>query len=225
MAKSLLNLPPDWKSLLSSETEKPYFRQLLDFLQQEYRQAVVYPPAGQIFNAFTLCPLARLKVVILGQDPYYNVGQAHGLAFSVAEGVVQPPSLRNIFKEISRDLGVSLSSGGNLTPWADQGVFLLNAVLTVREGAPLSHRNIGWERFTDEVIRLVGRQKKHVAFLLWGNHAISKRALIEGGDHLVLTAAHPSPLSATRGFVGCGHFSQANRYLQQTGQQPIDWRL
>lgn len=218
------DLPNDWKELLEPEFSKPYFAALKDFLLQEKKRGIkLYPPAGNILEAFKLTPLHSIKVVILGQDPYHGPGQAHGLCFSVPEGVPPPPSLINIFKEIETDTGNIPQSKGNLTDWANQGVFLLNSVLTVRAGEAGSHRNRGWETFTDEVIRLIGSQQEGIVFLLWGSYAIAKSQLIPGNKHLILTAPHPSPLSAYRGFMGCKHFSQTNDYLRKQGKTEIRW--
>ncbi len=214
-----------WKEALSNEFDKPYFVQLTDELHRQKREgAVIYPPGGQIFKAFELCPLDKVKVVILGQDPYHGPGQAMGLSFSVPQGVPAPPSLKNIFKEIESDLGVKMSGRPDLTPWAEQGVLLLNAVLTVRAGEPASHSGIGWQSFTDAVIRTVSERCSGIVFMLWGNYARSKAALIDRSRHYVLEAAHPSPL-ARGAFFGCRHFSKANGILASEGKSPIDWRL
>ena len=215
-----------WKQRLADEFEKPYFAQIAGFLKEEKRQGkVIYPPGPQIFNAFANTPFDKVKVVIIGQDPYHNPGQAHGLCFSVPDGVQPPPSLVNIFKEIHADLGISINHTGNLEKWARQGVLLLNASLTVVANSPMSHSQAGWHLFTDEVIRRVSAGKEHVVFMLWGKFAQNKSVLIDGSKHLVLKAAHPSPLSAYNGFFGCGHFSKANAYLREHGEQPIDWSL
>ncbi len=212
-----------WKKVLQSEFNKEYFAQTASFLKQEKREGVrIYPPGSLIFNAFKLTPFDRVKVVILGQDPYHGHGQAHGLSFSVPDGIAMPPSLQNIYKEIESDLGAPVQRTGNLEKWAVQGVFLLNSVLTVRAGQPTSHSNIGWQSFTDAVIRTISEQKEHVVFMLWGNYARSKRDLIDSSRHLILEAAHPSPL-ARGAFFGCRHFSKANTYLSSTGQEPIAW--
>lgn len=218
-----VKLAESWKQHLSPEFEKPYFQQLIDFVKQEYKTQVVYPPGKEIFRAFDLCPFAQVRVVIIGQDPYHGVGQANGLCFSVRDGVPFPPSLLNIFKEIKSDLGKSIPTSGNLERWAEQGVLLLNATLTVRGSTPGSHQNKGWETFTDEVIRQVSSQRKHVVFLLWGAYAQKKGVVIDNTRHLVLASAHPSPFSADRGFFGNRHFSKANEYLAQHGLAPIDW--
>ncbi len=212
-----------WKKVLQPEFDKEYFAQTASFLKQEKKEGVkIYPPGSLIFNAFRLTPFDRVKVVILGQDPYHGHGQAHGLSFSVPDGIAMPPSLQNIYKEIESDLGAPVQRTGNLEKWAVQGVFLLNSVLTVRAGQPTSHSNIGWQSFTDAVIRTISEQKEHVVFMLWGNYARSKRDLIDSSKHLILEAAHPSPL-ARGAFFGCRHFSKANTYLSDTGQKPIVW--
>ena len=220
-----VRIEKSWKNALADEFGKPYFESLVRFLHSE--KAVgqkVYPPGSQIFKAFELTPVDNLKVVILGQDPYHGPGQAHGLSFSVPEGVQAPPSLKNIFKEIESDLGVKMSGYPNLEKWARQGVMLLNAVLTVRAGAAASHSKIGWEEFTDAVIKYISDHCEGVVFLLWGNFARSKSALIDSSRHYVLEAAHPSPL-ARGAFFGCRHFSQTNAILTSRGMQPIDWQL
>ncbi len=212
-----------WKERLIDEFEKPYFNQLIQFVKGEYTTQPVYPPGKYIFNAFDKCPFDNLKVVILGQDPYHGPGQAHGLCFSVPEGIDFPPSLQNIFKEIHDDLGIALPANGNLERWAEQGVFLLNATLTVRAHQAGSHQKKGWEEFTDSVIRLIAREKNHVVFMLWGAYAQQKGAYIDKQKHLVLQSPHPSPLSAYRGFLGNRHFSKANDYLSANGITPINW--
>ena len=221
-----VKIESQWKSVLSDEFSKPYFRELAAFLHREKDAGqTIYPPGSLIFNAFALTPFNDVKVVILGQDPYHNPGQAHGLSFSVPDGVALPPSLRNIYKEIENDLGISLQGkSGNLTGWARQGVFLLNAILTVRAYSAASHSRIGWITFTDSVIKAISDHKEGVVFMLWGNFARSKKALIDGSKHLVLEAAHPSPL-AGGAFFGCRHFSQCNAWLQSRGLSPIDWSL
>lgn len=218
-------LTNDWQEALSGEFQKEYYKQLYLKIRDEYRNHRVYPPSDDLFNALHLTPLHEVKAVILGQDPYFNEGQAHGLCFSVKEGVEPPPSLKNIYKEIHDDLGLPIPETGDLTPWAKQGVLLLNTVLTVRAGQPNSHRGLGWEQFTDAVIRKVDEQDRPVVFLLWGSPAQRKRALLRNPKHLVLTASHPSPLSVYRGFEGCRHFSKANRFLEENGSTPIDWRI
>jgi uracil-DNA glycosylase len=214
-----------WLEVLKDEFSSEYFLLLKKFLLEEKSRYRVFPPGALIFNAFNLTPFENTKVVVLGQDPYHGAGQAHGLCFSVPEGIPRPPSLINIFKEIESDLGIPSPPAGNLTSWARQGVLLLNATLTVRENQAGSHQNRGWERFTDRAIFQLSEKKEHLAFVLWGNFAIAKRSLIDEKKHLVLTAAHPSPLSAHRGFFGCRHFSQINRYLKSNGPDEIDWRI
>lgn len=212
-----------WLEKLQPEFDKPYFEELIQFVRREYAQGACYPPGSLIFNAFNLCPLPKVKVVLIGQDPYHEPGQAHGLCFSVNDGVPFPPSLRNIFQEIQTDLGTPVPSSGNLTRWAEQGVLLLNATLTVRAHAAASHQRCGWEEFTDAVIRLVSAEREHVVFILWGSYAQSKAALIDSTKHCILRSAHPSPLSAFRGFFGNHHFSICNQYLQQHNVEPINW--
>jgi len=214
-----------WRTLLSDEFQQPYFNELKKFLLEEKKNHTVFPPGDQIFNAFNLTPFQAVKVVILGQDPYHGRGQAHGLCFSVNTGIAFPPSLVNIFKEIKSDLGYMPPATGELSAWAKQGVLLINTVLTVRENTPESHKNKGWEKFTDRVITLISEQKEQVVFILWGNNAKVKTQLIDTSKHCILTAAHPSPLSATRGFFGCKHFSKTNEYLISKNIQPIDWQL
>lgn len=214
-----------WRTLLSDEFQQPYFNELKNFLLEEKKNHTVFPPGDQIFNAFNLTPFQAVKVVILGQDPYHGRGQAHGLCFSVNTGIAFPPSLVNIFKEIKSDLGYMPPATGELSAWAKQGVLLINTVLTVRENTPESHKNKGWEKFTDRVITLISEQKEQVVFILWGNNAKVKTQLIDTSKHCILTAAHPSPLSATRGFFGCKHFSKTNEYLISKNIQPIDWQL
>ena len=218
-----VNIEPSWAEALKEEFEKPYFSSLVQFVREEYSKGTCYPPGALIFNAFNLCPLDKVKVVLIGQDPYHEPGQAHGLCFSVNDGVPFPPSLRNIFAEIQSDTGSPIPPTGNLTRWAQQGVLLLNATLTVRAHAAGSHQKRGWEEFTDAVIRKVSETKDHVVFILWGSYARSKASLIDSSRHLVLTSAHPSPLSAYRGFFGNHHFSRANAYLAQHGKTPIQW--
>lgn len=218
-----VKIEPSWKEKLDSEFQKPYFLDLISFVKEEYKQHTVYPPGPLIFNAFNHCPYQAVKVVIIGQDPYHNPGQANGLAFSVADGVRVPPSLQNIYKEISDELDKPIPSSGNLERWAEQGVLLLNATLTVRANKPGSHQNKGWETFTDAVIRLVSEEKEHLVFLLWGAYAQKKGAIIEGNKHLVLKSAHPSPFAANRGFFGNNHFIKTNDYLKSKGKEPIDW--
>ena len=220
-----VKIEPSWRDALQSEFDQPYFAALVQQLHAEKAAGrTIFPPGGLIFRAFDLCPLERTKVVILGQDPYHGYGQAMGLSFSVPPGVPAPPSLKNIFKEIETDLGVQMSGSPDLTPWARQGVLLLNTVLTVRAGEPTSHSGLGWQTFTDAVIRTVSERRDGVVFLLWGSYARSKAPLIDGARHLVLEAAHPSPL-ARGAFFGCRHFSRCNDYLVAHGQTPIDWKL
>ena len=220
-----VKIEPSWREALQSEVDQPYFAALAQQLHAEKAAGrTIFPPGGEIFRAFDLCPLDQTKVVILGQDPYHGYGQAMGLCFSVPQNVPAPPSLKNIFKEIETDLGVRMSGSPDLTPWARQGVLLLNAVLTVRAGEPTSHSGIGWQTFTDAVIRTVSERRDGVVFLLWGNYARSKAPLIDDARHLVLEAAHPSPL-ARGAFFGCRHFSRCNDYLVAHGGTPIDWKL
>ncbi|MES2702515.1 MAG: uracil-DNA glycosylase [Bacteroidota bacterium] len=215
-----------WKQELQQEFEQPYFEKIVAFLKDERKQGkAIYPPGKQIFNAFEFTPFNKVKVVILGQDPYHNPGQAHGLSFSVPDKVQPPPSLLNIFKELQEDLGLPVTYTGNLEKWAKQGVLLLNASLTVEASKPMSHSSIGWHLFTDEVIKHVSQHKDHVVFMLWGKFAQNKEALIDPAKHLILKAAHPSPLSAYNGFYGCRHFSKTNSWLREKGETPIDWTL
>ncbi|MBR1426193.1 MAG: uracil-DNA glycosylase [Paludibacteraceae bacterium] len=212
-----------WRAVLQPEFDKPYFELLTSFVRAEYAQHRCFPPGHLIFHAFDACPFDRVRVVILGQDPYHDVGQANGLCFSVNDGIRIPPSLENIYKELQRDLGKPIPASGNLQSWADQGVLLLNATLTVQAHRAGSHQNKGWEELTDAAIRALNDRRQHLVFMLWGSYAQRKGAFIDRRRHLVLTAPHPSPLSAYRGFIGCGHFSEANRYLQQHGLPPINW--
>lgn len=218
-----VQIEASWKERLQPEFDKPYFKSLTDFVRSEYSQATVYPPGRLIFNAFNLCPFDKVKVVIIGQDPYHGAGQAHGLCFSVNDGVQFPPSLANIFKEIKDDIGTPTPASGNLERWAAQGVLLLNATLTVRAHMAGSHQRHGWETFTDAVINLLATQKEHLVFILWGAYAQRKGAFIDRTRHLVLASAHPSPLSAYNGFFGNRHFSKTNEYLNEHGMQPIKW--
>jgi uracil-DNA glycosylase len=221
-----VKIEPGWKEVLKDEFNKDYFQQLVAFLKMEKAAGkVIYPPGGLIFHAFDATPFNHVKVVLLGQDPYHGPGQAHGLAFSVQPGIKPPPSLVNIFKELQQDLGVPIPSHGFLEAWAKQGVFLLNASLTVRASEPLSHSKSGWHEFTDRVIQKISDIKTNVVFLLWGKSAQDKQALIDETKHFVLKAAHPSPFSADKGFFGCRHFSKANDYLVKNKIDAIDWRL
>lgn len=221
-----VKIEESWKETLKDEFSKPYFQQIALHLKIEKSQGkIIYPPGPLIFNAFNTTPVEKVKVVIIGQDPYHGPGQAHGLCFSVQHGVPPPPSLVNIFKELHDDIGIKIPDHGNLTHWAQQGVFLLNASLTVRSGEPMSHAKIGWATFTDTVIKKISEIKKHVVFMLWGKFAQEKRSLIDETRHLILRAAHPSPLSAHAGFFGCRHFSKANEYLIKKGIDPVDWHL
>jgi uracil-DNA glycosylase len=221
-----VKIEPGWKELLKDEFSKPYFLQITTHLKTEKAQGkTIYPPGSLIFNAFNTTPPDNVKVVIIGQDPYHGPHQAHGLCFSVQNGIAPPPSLLNMFKELQQDVGMHIPTHGNLTHWAEQGVFLLNASLTVRVGEPMSHAKIGWSVFTDTVIKKIAEKKKHIVFMLWGKFAQEKRLLIDETKHLILKAAHPSPLSAHAGFFGCKHFSQANEYLMSKGIDPINWQL
>jgi uracil-DNA glycosylase len=221
-----VKIEPGWKEVLKQEFTKPYFLQIVSFLKTEKMAGkTIYPPGQLIFNAFNSTPFEKVKVVILGQDPYHGPGQAHGLSFSVPDGVPQPPSLINIFKELYSDIGLAVPRNGNLTHWANQGVLLLNASLTVRANEPMSHAKIGWAEFTDSVITRISAQKSHVVFLLWGKFAQEKQALVDETKHHVLKAAHPSPFSADKGFFGCRHFSKTNNYLAKNGIDPIDWKV
>ena len=215
----------DWAEKISVEYKKPYYRELFNFIRDEYSNVVVYPPSEDIFNAMHLTPLSKVKCVILGQDPYHEPGQAHGLCFSVKPDVKIPPSLENIYKELHDDIGFSIPNHGYLEEWAKQGVLLLNTVLTVRAHRAFSHRGKGWEQFTDAIIRTVNEVERPIVFLLWGKPAQEKKALLNNPKHLILEAPHPSPLSAYRGFFGCRHFSKANDFLMQNGETPIDWTL
>ena len=218
-----VKIEKSWQEVLQVEFDKPYFESLVSFVKQEYASNTIFPPAGQIFNAFNTCPFNNVKVVILGQDPYHGPGQAHGLCFSVNDGIQFPPSLQNIFKEITSDLGIPAPKTGNLTRWAEQGVLLLNATLTVRASQAGSHQGKGWEEFTDAVIKTISEKAENVVFILWGSYAIKKKSLINASKHCILTAPHPSPLSSYRGFFGCKHFSQTNTYLTSQGKTPIEW--
>ena len=218
-----VQIEDSWKKHLAPEFEADYFSRLTNFVRDEYAQYTVYPPGKLIFNAFNSCPFDKVKVVIIGQDPYHEPGQAHGLCFSVNDGVPFPPSLQNIFKEIASDLGTPAPTSGNLTRWTEQGVLLMNATLTVRAHQPGSHQNKGWETFTDAAIRHLAEEREHLVFILWGSYAQKKGAMIDRNKHLILSSAHPSPLSAYRGFFGSGHFSKTNKYLLEHGIEPINW--
>lgn len=221
-----VKIEPSWKEVLKDEFSKPYFQQIILHLKTEKAQGkTIYPPGSLIFNAFNTTPIDKVKVVILGQDPYHGPGQAHGLCFSVQKGVPPPPSLVNIFKELQEDVGIRIPNHGNLTQWAEHGVFLLNASLTVRAGEPMSHSKIGWAQFTDTVIQKISELKPHVVLLLWGKFAQEKKALIDETKHHILKAAHPSPLSAHNGFFGCKHFSKTNAWLGSKGIDPVDWQI
>ncbi len=221
-----VKIEPGWKEELQFEFHKSYFQQIVTFLKIEKSQGkTIYPPGSLIFNAFNQTPFIKVKVVILGQDPYHGFGQAHGLSFSVPDGIKPPPSLINIFKELHKDIGMPIPTSGNLTKWALQGVLLLNSVLTVRANEPASHAKLGWTNFTDEVISKISKQKEGVIFLLWGKYAQEKQQLIDETKHHVLKAAHPSPFSADKGFFGCRHFSKTNQFLMLSGKDPIDWQI
>lgn len=215
----------DWQLALKPEFAKPYYKKLYDFINEEYSTRQIFPPGDDIFNAFSFTPLEKVKVVILGQDPYHNVGQAHGLCFSVNKGVDIPPSLVNIYKELHDDLGCNIPDHGNLTEWAQQGVLLLNTVLTVRAHEANSHRNMGWEEFTDAAMQVLNKVDRPIVFMLWGSPAQTKGRILNNPNHLVLKAPHPSPLSAYRGFFGCRHFSQCNDFLRVHCVEPIDWQI
>lgn len=215
----------DWAPALREEYKKPYYKDLFLKVNDEYSKYQIFPPADDIFNAFHLTPLKDVKVVILGQDPYHNIGQAHGLSFSVKPGIEAPPSLVNIYNELKEDLGCYIPNNGYLVKWAQQGVLLLNTVLTVRAHQANSHRGIGWEDFTNAVIRILNEQDRPIVFLLWGRPAQNKMSMLNNPNHLILTAPHPSPLSAYRGFFGCKHFSRTNEFLVQHGIEPIDWQI
>ena len=218
-----VKIAQDWKEILQPEFDKPYFRELTDFIRQEYASRRIFPRAGNIFRAFDKCPFDKLKVVIIGQDPYHGEGQANGLCFSVADGIPFPPSLQNIFQEVSSDLNRPVPASGNLDRWAEQGVLLLSAVLTVRAHEAASHAGRGWETFTDAVVRAIAERKQGIVYLLWGSYAQRKGAIADPARNCILKAVHPSPLSAYRGFIGCRHFSQANAYLRSQGKAEIEW--
>lgn len=218
-------LQNDWLEAVGGEFKKPYYAELYKFVKEEYSNEIVYPPSDDIFNAMHLTPLSEVKVLILGQDPYHNEGQAHGLCFSVQPDVAIPPSLKNIYKELQADLGCSIPNNGYLVKWAKQGILMLNTVLTVRAHKPLSHQGKGWEEFTDAIIKAVNAQDRPIVYMLWGKPAQRKASMLNNPKHLILKAAHPSPLSASHGFFGCKHFSQANQFLEENGIEPIDWQI
>ncbi|MBP3643073.1 MAG: uracil-DNA glycosylase [Alistipes sp.] len=218
-----VRIAQDWKEILSEEFSKPYFTELVEFVRAEYAAGEVFPKGRDIFRAFDKCPFEKLKVVIIGQDPYHGVGQANGLCFSVGEGVPFPPSLQNIFKEVNADTGAPIPTSGNLDRWAEQGVLLLNAVLTVRAHQAASHAGRGWEQFTDAVVRAIATRKQGVVYMLWGSYAQRKGAIADPNNNLILKSVHPSPLSSYRGFFGCRHFSKANDYLARVGREQIVW--
>ena len=220
------NVSEDWRQVMAEELEKPYYKQLSHFVLQEYHSHTIYPPMDDIYNAFQETPLSKVKVLLLGQDPYHNVNQAHGMSFSVLPSQTEiPPSLQNIYKELHDDLGCYIPNNGYLVKWAKQGVLLLNTVLTVRAHSANSHRGHGWEQFTDRVIEVLNEQDRPIVYLLWGKPAQSKSSMLNNPKQLVITAPHPSPLSAYRGFFGCRHFSKANAFLQEHGVEPIDWQI
>ena len=225
MEKIEPKIESSWYKILANDFNAPYFYNLKQFLLEEKKRHTIYPPGNQIFSAFNLTPFDKVKIVIIGQDPYHGKGQAHGLCFSVAKGINKPPSLVNIFKEIQSDLGFEIPENGNLESWAQQGVLLLNATLTVRANQAGSHQNKGWETFTDAVISKLSAQKDHLIFMLWGNFAIAKATLIDQNKHQILTAPHPSPFSVHRGFFGCRHFSRANDLLKEKGKSPVNWQI
>ena len=218
-----VRIADDWKALLADEFDKPYFRSLVEFVRSEYASTTIYPKGGNIFRAFDKCPVDKLKVVIIGQDPYHGEGQANGLCFSVAQGVPFPPSLQNIFKEVNSDTGAAIPTSGELDRWAEQGVLLLNSVLTVRAHQAASHAGRGWEQFTDAVVRAIAQNKSGIVYMLWGSYAQKKGAIASAASNLILKSVHPSPLSSYRGFFGCRHFSKANQYLVEQGKEPIIW--
>jgi uracil-DNA glycosylase len=225
MEKPEPKIEPGWLEVLRLEFDKPYFNELKSFLLEEKKMYQVYPPGNRIFAAFDHTPFSKVKVVILGQDPYHGDGQAHGLCFSVPDGIALPPSLQNIYKELNSDLGIPVAHSGNLEKWADQGVLLLNATLTVRANQAGSHQRHGWENFTDEVIRQLSARHTGLVFILWGSYAQAKEAMIDTSKHFLLKAVHPSPLSVYRGFFGCRHFSKTNELLSKAGKETIDWNL
>lgn len=221
----MIQLNNEWDALLQSEFQSEYYQKICSFLKEEYEKNTVYPPVDDIFNALRYTSYSDVKIVLLGQDPYHGFGQAHGLCFSVREGVKPPPSLKNIFKELQSDIYITAPQSGELTAWAKRGVLLLNTVMTVREGKPNSHKSIGWTTFTDAIIRTLNEREKPMVFLLWGANARSKKELITNPNHLILETVHPSPLSAYQGFFGCRHFSKANEFLYRHGIQPVNWDL
>jgi uracil-DNA glycosylase len=225
MEKITPTIHDSWKEVLLDEFQQPYFLQLKNFLTNDKQTYTIYPPGSLIFNAFNSTPFDQVKVVLLGQDPYHGSGQAHGLCFSVPKGIPAPPSLVNMFKELKSDLGIPVPPHGNLEKWAQQGVLLLNTSLTVRAGMALSHQGKGWEQFTDKVIKTLSERRKGLVFILWGRNAKAKEAFIDTSKHFILTAAHPSPLSAYNGFFGCKHFSKTNKILEEQGFSPIDWAI
>lgn len=226
MSTNSVQIEQSWKAVLQDEFDKEYFQQIIHHIKTEKAAGqIIYPKGSEIFNAFSKTPFQNVKVVILGQDPYHNPNQAMGLSFSVPAGIKLPPSLVNIYKELHNDIGLGFSQNGDLTNWANQGVLLLNAILTVRANEPASHSKIGWMHFTDAVIKTLSEQKRHLVFVLWGKFAQEKIVLIDGNKHCILQAAHPSPFSADKGFFGCKHFSKANEYLTNNGIEPIDWKL
>jgi uracil-DNA glycosylase len=225
MTNIKVDIEESWKEALLDEFEKPYFIELTKFLREEKKNQTIYPPGSMIFSAFNYTPLASVKVVILGQDPYHGEGQAHGLSFSVPKGIALPPSLRNIYKELREDIGIVPPTSGCLQGWAKQGVLLLNTTLTVRKVQAFSHAGKGWETFTDEVIKVISKYRAGIVFILWGKHAQKKVTLIDTSKHFILTSAHPSPLSAYNGFFGCKHFSKTNEILQNNGLETINWEL
>jgi uracil-DNA glycosylase len=221
-----VQIEASWKDALKDEFDKPYFSNIVSYLKAEKQlKKIIYPAGQHIFNAFNTTPIDKIKILLLGQDPYHGAGQAHGLCFSVQTGVPPPPSLINIFKELKTDIGMDTPANGDLTHWAQQGVFLLNASLTVRKSEPMSHAKIGWAAFTDAVIKKISEKREHIVFMLWGRFAQEKEQLIDTSKHLVLKSAHPSPLSANNGFFGCRHFSKANEYLVANGIDPVDWKI
>ncbi len=223
MNENKIKIEASWKEALKNEFKKPYFKELASFVREEYLNKTIYPPPKDIFRAFELCPYNKVKVVILGQDPYHGVKQANGLCFAVHEGITLPPSLKNIFKEIESDIKIKVKPDGDLSRWAKQGVLLLNATLTVRAATAGSHQKKGWEEFTDAVVNKLANEREHLVFMLWGNYAKNKGLLIDRSKHLVLESAHPSPFSADSGFFGNKHFSKTNKYLKENGESEIDW--